>query len=197
MLCCDAFGVIPPVARLTPDQAKYYFISGYTAKVAGTEMGIKEPQATFSPCFGGPFLVHHPVVYADLLAKKMISSNATVYLINTGWVGGAYGVGKRCPIKVTRKICDAINEGTLKTAKTRKMPIFDFDVIESIPDVPSDIMWPESGWKDKAAFNNTCNKLANMFLANFKNFGSKATPDILKAAPKPTEIMQVTFATEG
>jgi len=185
------------VARLTPDQAKYYFISGYTAKVAGTEMGIKEPQATFSPCFGGPFLVHHPVVYADLLAKKMVSSNAEVYLINTGWVGGAYGVGKRCPIKVTRKICDAINEGTLKTAKTRKMPIFDLDVIESIPDVPSDILWPEAGWKDKALFNQTCNKLANMFLANFKNFESRASPDILKAAPKPTEIMQVTFATEG
>ena len=139
-LTCDAFGVLPPVSALSPAQAMYHFISGYTAKVAGTEMGVTEPQATFSPCFGGPFLVWHPSKYAEMLAEKMRKHNARVWLVNTGWSGGGYGVGKRISLKNTRAIIDAIHSGALAKAKTERDPVFGFDVVAECPGVPSEIL---------------------------------------------------------
>ena len=135
-LTCDAFGVLPPVSALSPAHAMYHFISGYTAKVAGTEVGVTEPQATFSPCFGGPFLVWHPNKYAELLAAKMKQHRARVWLVNTGWGGGAYGTGKRISLKHTRAIIDAIHDGALAKAKTERDPIFGFDVATECPGVP-------------------------------------------------------------
>ena len=132
-LTCDAFGVLPPVSTLTPAQAMYHFISGYTAKVAGTEVGVTEPQATFSPCFGGPFLVWHPTKYAELLAAKMKQHGARVWLVNTGWSGGAYGTGKRMKLKHTRAIIDAIHAGALAGSEDRRDPIFGFDVVDRVP----------------------------------------------------------------
>ena len=132
-LTCDAFGVLPPVSALSPAHAMYHFISGYTAKVAGTEMGVTEPQATFSPCFGGPFLVWHPSKYAELLAEKMRKHNARVWLVNTGWGGGGYGVGKRISLKNTRAIIDAIHSGALAKAKTERDPIFGFGIVTDVP----------------------------------------------------------------
>ena len=132
-LTCDAFGVLPPVSRLTPAQAMYYFISGYTAKVAGTEVGITEPQATFSPCFGGPFLVWRPAKYAQLLSDKITQHGANVWLVNTGWSGGPYGVGKRMPLSVTRAIIDGIHAGRLRAAPTMRDPIFGLEVVTQCP----------------------------------------------------------------
>ena len=133
-LTCDAFGVLPPVSSLSPAHAMYHFISGYTAKVAGTEMGVTEPQATFSPCFGGPFLVWHPSKYAELLAAKMKKHNARVWLVNTGWGGGGHGAGKRISLKHTRAIIDAIHSGALAKAKTQRDPVFGFDVVTECPE---------------------------------------------------------------
>jgi len=138
-LTCDAFGVLPSVAALSPAHAMYHFISGYTAKVAGTEMGVTEPQATFSPCFGGPFLVWHPSKYAELLAGKMRKHNTRVWLVNTGWGGGGHGVGKRISLKNTRAIIDAIHSGALAEAKTERDPVFGFDIVTEVPGVPSEI----------------------------------------------------------
>ena len=135
-LTCDAFGVLPPVSKLTPAQAMYHFISGYTAKVAGTEMGVTEPQATFSPCFGGPFLVWHPSKYAELLAAKMQQHKANAWLVNTGWSGGAYGTGRRMKLKLTRAIINAIHSGELAAAKTAHDPVFGFAVPTACPGVP-------------------------------------------------------------
>ena len=139
-LTCDAFGVLPPVSKLTPEQAMYHFISGYTAKVAGTEMGVNEPEATFSPCFGGPFLVWHPGKYADLLAEKIRKYNANVWLVNTGWNGGAYGVGNRISLQHTRAIIDAIHSGTLNHAPTEVDPIFGTATVTKCPDVDSKML---------------------------------------------------------
>ena len=162
-LTCDAFGVLPPVASLSPAHAMYHFISGYTAKVAGTEMGVTEPQATFSPCFGGPFLVWHPSKYAELLAEKMRKHKARVWLVNTGWGGGGYGVGKRISLKNTRAIIDAIHTGALKNPKTERDPIFGFDVVTEVPGVPSEILRPRESWADKSAYDATAKKLAGAF----------------------------------
>ena len=141
-LTCDAFGVLPPVSALSPAHAMYHFISGYTAKVAGTEMGVTEPQATFSPCFGGPFLVWHPSKYADLLAEKMRKHKARVWLVNTGWGGGGHGVGKRISLKNTRAIIDAIHSGSLAQAKTERDPVFGFEIVCDVPGVPPEILLP-------------------------------------------------------
>jgi phosphoenolpyruvate carboxykinase (ATP) len=141
-LTCDAFGVLPPVSKLTPDQAMYHFISGYTAKVAGTEMGVIDPEATFSPCFGGPFLVHHPAKYAELLADKIQKHSASVWLVNTGWSGGAFGVSSRFSLKHTRAIIDAIHDGSLADVETREDAIFGFAVPTECPNVPSEVLWP-------------------------------------------------------
>ena len=184
LLCCDAFGVIPPVSLLSFEQVEYYFVSGYTAKVAGTEQGIKEPTATFSPCFAGPFLVHHPMVYAELLSSRLKQHSAKAYLLNTGWTGGAYGVGKRCPLKYTRKIVDAINEGLLVDVPTRKMEVFNLEVPVEIPGVPSEILYPRDMWKDENAFDAQVRKLAGLFQNNFKEYESRCPPSVKAAGPQ-------------
>src|SRR5262245_25402076 len=182
-LTCDAFGVLPPVSSLSPAQAMYHFISGYTAKVAGTEVGVKEPSATFSPCFGGPFLVWHPSKYAELLAAKMKQHNARVWLINTGWSGGGHGVGKRIRLAHTRAILDAIHGGALAGGKTRRDPVFGFDVVTDCPGVPSEILWPRDTWADRAAYDAAAKKLAGLFVDNFKKYESGAGAEVRAAAP--------------
>jgi phosphoenolpyruvate carboxykinase (ATP) len=182
-LTCDAFGVLPPVSSLTPAHAMYHFISGYTAKVAGTEMGVTEPQATFSPCFGGPFLVWHPSKYAELLAAKMKKHNAHVWLVNTGWVGGAYGTGKRTNLQHTRAIIDAIHNGALAKAKTQRDATFGFDVITECPNVPSEILIPRNSWADKSAYDATARKLAGLFRENFKTYEAGASTEVKAAGP--------------
>jgi phosphoenolpyruvate carboxykinase (ATP) len=182
-LTCDAFGVLPPVSSLSPAQAMYHFISGYTAKVAGTEVGVKEPSATFSPCFGGPFLVWHPSKYAELLAAKTKQHNARVWLINTGWSGGGHGVGKRIKLAHTRAILDAIHGGGLAGGKSRRDPVFGFEVISACPGVPSEILWPRDTWADKAAYDAAAKKLAGLFVDNFKKYESGAGAEVRAASP--------------
>ena len=183
-LTCDAFGVIPPVSRLTPEQAMYYFVSGYTAKVAGTEMGVDEPEATFSPCFGGPFLMWSPSKYADLLATKIREHDVNVWLVNTGWSGGAYGTGSRMKLAYTRSIIDAIHTGQLKDAPTKADPIFGFDVITSCNNVPDEILIPRETWADKGAFDETATKLAALFRENFEAMHADASSEVRNAGPK-------------
>ena len=177
-LTADAFGVLPPVSVLTPSQAMYHFISGYTAKVAGTEVGVKDPTATFSPCFGGPFLVWHPAKYAELLAAKMKKHNARVWLVNTGWSGGAFGTGKRIKLAHTRAIVDAIHSGALVNAKTARDPIFGLDVITECPNVPSEILIPRNAWPDKAAYEAMARKLAGLFQANFEKYKDEVGAEV-------------------
>ena len=180
-LTCDAFGVLPPVSALSPAHAMYHFISGYTAKVAGTEIGVTEPEATFSPCFGGPFLVWHPNKYAELLAAKMKRHQARVWLVNTGWSGGAYGVGKRISLKNTRTIIDAIHDGALGRARIERDPVFGFDVVSECPGVPADILLPRDAWNDKTAYDATATRLAGLFRDNFRKYESSVSAEI-KAA---------------
>jgi phosphoenolpyruvate carboxykinase (ATP) len=183
-LTCDAFGVLPPVSKLTTEQAMYHFISGYTAKVAGTEMGVTEPSATFSACFGAPFLVWHPAKYAELLAEKLAKHHVNVWLINTGWSGGSHGVGSRIKLKFTRAIIDAIHDGTLARASTQPDPIFGIHIVTQVPNVPAEILIPEHTWADKDAFAATAAKLARLFTENFKKFESGATAEVKAAGPK-------------
>jgi len=183
-LTCDAFGVLPPVSKLSAEQAMYHFISGYTAKVAGTEMGVTEPSATFSACFGAPFLVWHPAKYAELLAQKMKEHKVNVWLINTGWSGGSYGIGSRIKLKFTRAIIDAIHAGTLAKAPTKADPIFGIHTVTEVPHVPSEMLIPEHTWADKEAFAATAKKLAGLFIANFKKFEDGAAVEVKAAGPK-------------
>ncbi len=183
-LTCDAFGVLPPVSKLTPDQAQYYFLSGYTAKVAGTEMGVTEPQATFSPCFGGPFLVFHPTKYASLLAEKLQKHKSCVWLVNTGWTGGAYGTGSRIKLAMTRAIIDAIHSGELANAPTAADLVFGFDVVTKCPGVPDEVLIPEKNWGDASAFEATRKKLADLFRTNFAKFSDQAGRAVAEAGPK-------------
>ena len=183
-LTCDAFGVLPPVAKLTPEQAMYHFISGYTAKVAGTEMGVTEPMATFSACFGAPFLVWHPAKYAGLLAEKMKQHKVNVWLVNTGWSGGSHGIGSRIKLQYTRSILDAIHAGTLAGGPTRPDPIFGFDVMTQVAHVPSDILIPEHSWADKEAFSASASRLAGLFVENFKKFESGVAMEVKAAGPR-------------
>jgi phosphoenolpyruvate carboxykinase (ATP) len=183
-LTCDAFGVLPPVSRLTPEQAMYHFISGYTAKVAGTEVGVTEPQATFSACFGAPFLIWHPARYAELLAAKIKKHQANVWLVNTGWSGGSYGKGSRIKLKFTRAIIDAIHSGALKSSPTKTDSTFGFEVVAQCPGVPSEILIPEMTWDDHGAFQATAKKLASLFLKNFATFESGASEEVKAAMPK-------------
>ena len=169
-LTCDAFGVLPPVSRLTTEQAMFYFVNGYTAKIAGTEMGIKEPQATFSPCFGGPFLVWHPQKYADLLAERLKTHQSNVWLVNTGWTGGPYGVGSRMKLSYTRAIIDAIHSGQLKDAPTQVDPIFGLRVISECPHVPSELLIPRALWADKSAYDDAAKSLSRQFEENYAQF---------------------------
>ncbi len=183
-LTCDAFGVLPPVSKLTREQAMYHFISGYTAKVAGTEMGVTEPQATFSSCFGQPFIVWHPTKYAELLAKKLEQHKADVWLVNTGWSGGGYGVGARMKLKYTRAIIDAIHSGELAKAPTTEDPIFGLQVPTECSNVPKEILIPKNTWADKAAFDAAAKKLAALFADNFKKYADQATEAVRKAGPR-------------
>ncbi len=170
MLTCDAFGVLPPISKLTYDQAMYHFISGYTAKVAGTERGITEPQATFSPCFGGPFMPLHPQTYAKLLGEKIKNHNVDVWLINTGWSGGPYGTGNRMKLPLTRAMVKAALNGSLKNIETKKDPVFGVAIPVSCPGVPAEILQPKNTWKDSAAYDKKAKELQNMFEKNFKEY---------------------------
>jgi phosphoenolpyruvate carboxykinase (ATP) len=183
-LTCDAFGILPPVSRLTPAQAMYHFISGYTAKVAGTEVGVVEPQATFSACFGGPFLVWNPSKYAELLAAKLRQHRAEAWLINTGWSGGPYGVGSRIKLRFTRAIIDAIHAGSLRQAPTRIDPVFGLNVITQCPDVPSEILWPRDTWPDEARYDASARHLCALFRDNFRAFEGGATRDVIGGGPR-------------
>jgi phosphoenolpyruvate carboxykinase (ATP) len=183
-LTCDAFGALPPVSRLTPGQAMYHFISGYTAKVAGTEVGVTEPEATFSACFGAAFLVWHPTKYAEMLAEKMKSHGANVWLVNTGWTGGAHGVGHRFELKYTRAIIDAILDGSLDNTDFETEPFFGLAIPKSCPNVPSTVLNPRDAWADKGAYDATARKLAQMFNANFEKYADQASEEILAAAPQ-------------
>jgi phosphoenolpyruvate carboxykinase (ATP) len=184
MLTADAFGVLPPVARLSPEQAMYHFLSGYTAKVAGTERGITEPQATFSTCFGAPFMVLHPGVYADLLGKHMAQHNAACWLVNTGWSGGSYGVGQRMKIKYTRAMIRAILNGSLAQTETTPDPIFGVNVPVSCPDVPSEVLQPRNTWEDKEAYDRQAADLARRFNENFKKYEAGVSEAVRAVAPK-------------
>ena len=182
-LTCDAFGVLPPVSRLTPDQAMYHFMSGYTAKVAGTEMGVTEPEVTFSACFGAAFMVCHPNKYAALLADKIRTHNAQVWLVNTGWTGGPDGVGTRLSLQHTRAIISAIHAGALADAPTEPDPRFGFDVVCACPDVPSALMVPRQTWADGSAYDERAGQLAELFKANFAAFEDGASASVKRAGP--------------
>jgi phosphoenolpyruvate carboxykinase (ATP) len=185
MLTCDASGVMPPIARLTPDQALYHFISGYTAKVSGTEIEMgKEPEITFSACFGAPFMVHHPYFYADLLKRKITRYNVNCWLVNTGWTGGPYGVGKRISIKHTRALLDAVLEGKLDKVEYYQDPIFGFSVPKTCPEVPDPVLRPESSWSDKAAYQQKYRDLAMRFVDNFKQFKDGCPAEIVASGPR-------------
>ena len=170
-LTADAFGVLPPIATLTPEQAMYYFLSGYTAKVAGTERGVTEPQATFSACFGAVFLVWHPTRYAQMLGERLREHGSRVWLVNTGWSGGAYGTGKRMKLAYTRAIVRAALAGQLDTSATDKDPIFGLAIPREVPGVPGDVLNPRGTWADAAAYDTQAKKLAGMFRKNFHKFG--------------------------
>jgi phosphoenolpyruvate carboxykinase (ATP) len=195
MLTCDAFGVLPPVSKLSPEQAMYHFISGYTAKVAGTEVGITEPTPNFSACFGEPFLVWHPIVYAELLAKKIREHNLNVWLVNTGWTGGVYGEGKRMSISVTREIIDAINSGTLVEQEFYEEEYFGLQIPRNISyeneiyirEFPKEVLNPKNTWIDKEKYDYTARKLATMFACNFNKYKDKATEDVIRAGPRKVD----------
>ncbi|MDP4115725.1 MAG: phosphoenolpyruvate carboxykinase (ATP), partial [Bacteroidota bacterium] len=183
MLTADAFGVLPPIAKLSTEQAMYHFLSGYTAKVAGTEKGITEPKATFSTCFGAPFMVLHPTVYAELLGKKIQENKVTCWLVNTGWTGGAYGTGSRMKIKYTRAMLNAALNGELNNVEYVKDPIFNLDVPTSCPNVPAEVLNPKNTWKNGNEYDEQAKKLANMFIENFKQFEDKTSKEIASAGP--------------
>jgi len=182
-LTADAFGVLPPIARLTPDQAMYHFLSGYTAKVAGTEIGVSEPEATFSTCFGAPFMPRHPTVYGNLLKERIAKGGVTCWLVNTGWTGGKYGVGSRMPIKATRALLNAALDGSLKNAEFRTDENFGFQVPVGVPDVDPAILNPRETWADKADYDATAAKLVKLFIDNFAKFEAHVDQGVRQAAP--------------
>ena len=183
MLTCDAFGVMPPIAKLDPSQAMYHFLSGYTAKVAGTEKGVTEPQATFSTCFGAPFMPRHPSVYGNMLRKLIDEHGVDCWLVNTGWTGGAHGTGSRMPIAATRALLSAALDGNLRDAEMRRDPIFGFDVPVAVEGVDQAILNPRETWADKAAYDHQAMSLARMFNDNFKRFADHVDGKVLNAAP--------------
>jgi phosphoenolpyruvate carboxykinase (ATP) len=183
-LTADAFGVLPPVARLTREQAMYHFLSGYTAKVAGTEKGVTEPQATFSTCFGAPFMVHHPTVYAKLLGEKIAQHEVNCWLINTGWTGGPYGTGHRMPIKHTRAMVRAVLNGLLDKVEYVTDPIFGLAIPTTCPDVPAEILNPRNTWQDEANYDAKARHLAQLFAENFKQYAEHASEGVRNAGPK-------------
>jgi phosphoenolpyruvate carboxykinase (ATP) len=184
MLTCDAFGVMPPIARLTREQAMYHFLSGYTAKVAGTEKGMgSSPSATFSTCFGAPFMVHHPTVYSQLLADKIQRHDAKCWLVNTGWSGGPYGVGSRMKIAYSRAMVNAAISGALDDVEVKPDPIFGLGIPQSCPDVPAEVLDPRNTWADKAAYDAKANELVGLFRENFKQFENEVPPEVAGAGP--------------
>jgi phosphoenolpyruvate carboxykinase (ATP) len=184
MLTCDAFGVLPPIAKLTPAEAMYHFLSGYTAKVAGTEKGVKDPEATFSTCFGAPFMPRHPSVYGNLLRDLIAKHHVDCWLVNTGWTGGKYGVGRRMPIRVTRRLLTAALDGSLSRADFRRDPYFGFAVPTSVPGVEPHILYPVKTWQNKAEFAETAKRLIDMFNENFKRFEGHVDSDVRSAGPQ-------------
>ena len=185
MLTCDANGVLPPIARLSPDQAMYHFISGYTSKVAGTEVGLgSEPQTTFSACFGGPFMVHHPYYYAQLLKERIKKHDVDCWLVNTGWTGGPFGIGKRMSIQHTRALLNAALEGNLKDVEYRVDPVFGFEVPKTGKGVPEKVLDPAQTWPSKEAYAQKYEQLARLFVENFKKYMEGMPAEILEAGPK-------------
>jgi phosphoenolpyruvate carboxykinase (ATP) len=183
MLTADAFGVLPPISRLSPEAAMYHFLSGYTAKVAGTEKGVTEPKATFSTCFGAPFLPLPPSRYARMLGEKIARHDARVWLVNTGWTGGPYGVGARMKIAYTRAMIRAALSGALDQVAYAKDPIFNLEVPSACPDVPSEVLTPRNTWTSGADYDAQAKKLAGMFVENFKTFEGGVTAEVLAAGP--------------
>eukprot|EP00879_Flechtneria_rotunda_P000221 GHRR01000295.1.p1 GENE.GHRR01000295.1~~GHRR01000295.1.p1 ORF type:complete len:582 (+),score=188.13 GHRR01000295.1:770-2515(+) len=199
LLCCDAFGVLPPISKLSLEQVMYHFISGYTSKVAGTEMGVTEPEATFSACYGGAFLMWHPMKYAAMLAEKMRQHGTKGWLVNTGWTGGSYGVGSRISLKYTRAIIDAIHSGALNSAQYLEMPLFKLQVPTSCPGVPSVLLQPALQWADKDDFNNTLAQLATLFVGSFNSYledaalhvGADMADRILSGGPDMKQVQEL------
>ncbi|WP_016744505.1 phosphoenolpyruvate carboxykinase [Rhizorhabdus wittichii] len=183
-LTADAYGVLPPIAKLTPEQAMYHFLSGYTARVAGTEIGVTEPSATFSTCFGAPFMPRHPSVYGNLLKERIAKGGVDCWLVNTGWTGGQYGVGHRMPIKVTRALLNAALDGSLNNAEFRVDPNFGFKVPVAVPGVESKILNPRETWPDGAGYDATARKLVDQFIENFAQFADHVDEGVRQAAPK-------------
>ncbi len=188
MLTADAFGIMPPIARLTPEQAMYHFLSGYTAKVAGTETGVTEPQATFSACFGAPFMARHPSEYGELLRDKIARHNSECWLVSTGWTGGPFGTGKRMPIKATRALLTAALSGSLKNAAFRIDPNFGFAVPIKVPGVDDSLLDPRATWADPAAYDAQAAKLVGMFAKNFERFESYVSEEVRRSAPATAEF---------
>jgi len=186
LLTADAFGVLPPIARLTRDQALYYFLSGYTAKVAGTERGVTEPQATFSACFGAVFLVWPPTKYAEMLGARLDQHKSRVWLVNTGWTGGPFGVGSRMKLNYTRAMVRAALSGELDAAPMVTDPVFGLAVPQAVRGVPSDVMNPRRTWADPAAYDAQAKKLAGMFAKNFEQFSGSVSDAVRNAGPKAT-----------
>src|SRR5207248_8175605 len=184
MLTSDAFGVMPPIAKLSADQAMYHFLSGYTARVAGTEIGVTEPEATFSTCFGAPFMPRHPSVYGNLLKERIAKGEVDCWLVNTGWTGGKYGVGRRMPIKETRALLNAALDGSLKNVEFRKDPNFGFEVPIAVPGVDSKLLDPRRTWTDPADYDRTAAKLVDLFVENFAQFADQVDEGVRQAAPK-------------
>jgi phosphoenolpyruvate carboxykinase (ATP) len=182
-LTADAFGVLPPISKLTPAQAMYHFLSGYTAKVAGTERGITEPQATFSTCFGAPFMPLNPNVYAKILGEKIERRQVSTWLVNTGWTGGPYGIGERMSIKFTRALLNGALDGKLDNVSYEKDPIFRLEYPTECEGVPSEILNPRNTWKDKEAYDEQAKKLAGLFIDNFKTYENDVTDDVKNSAP--------------
>ena len=192
MLTCDAYGVMPPVSRMTPEQAMYHFISGYTAKVAGTEKGLsREPSAIFSTCFGAPFMTLHPSVYANMLGKKIAEHKVSCWLVNTGWTGGPYGVGNRMEIAHTRAMIHAILDGSLNNVETEADPIFGLHIPKSVPNVPDDVLNPRNTWKKKNEYDKKAQELAAQFIENFKQYEQGVSKEILSASPSPTPASKI------
>jgi phosphoenolpyruvate carboxykinase (ATP) len=184
LLTADAFGVMPPLAKLTREQALYHFLSGYTAKVAGTERGVTEPKATFSTCFGAPFLPLPPGLYAKMLGEKLEAHDAQCWLVNTGWTGGAFGTGTRMKLSHTRTMVTAALTGKLDDVETRQDPVFGLNVPVAIPGVPTEILDPRATWKDSAQYDAQAAKLAQMFRDNFRKFESDVSEAVKKAGPR-------------
>eukprot|EP00163_Fabomonas_tropica_P024662 TRINITY_DN42519_c0_g1_i1.p1 TRINITY_DN42519_c0_g1~~TRINITY_DN42519_c0_g1_i1.p1 ORF type:complete len:206 (-),score=33.58 TRINITY_DN42519_c0_g1_i1:186-740(-) len=182
MLTCDAYGILPPIARLTPAQAMYHFLSGFTSKTPGTEVGVTEPLPTFSTCFGAPFMPRRPEAYGNLLREKIAKHGATCWLVNTGWTGGAFGTGSRMPIKATRNLLHSALEGTLAEVEFRKDENFGFEVPVSVPGVPDVLLDPRRTWADKDAFDAQAEKLVKMFSANFEQYLPYIDEDVKAAA---------------